>query len=470
MISAPRLQERLLGAASSHSVWEEKSGRVDRRQLHRERERCRAILLGAGVASGDFVAVQATPGVTLFALLLAAWSLDARVILIDHRVAHAERQNLLTLCPPRFLVREQKRAASFTSPTDELLVDSLPGGFAPTRSVCLVQFTSGSTGRPKVVGRSAHSLWDELDRYAAIDGMPAHGDRLLLLSSPVHTWGLIGGILHGLATHVPVLFASAPHGGAIARAARELDATAAFGVSTHFELLADTAQASSIPDLRLAVSAGMVTDPVTAQRFRDRVGCSLGQIYGMTEFGVITADLFGRAPGTVGLPTRGMALRVDDGELYIRAVESPYLVDDGVQRYRAGWLRAFDRAEIDPETGAVTVLGRADSVVTVGGVKIDLLETERVLQAHPQVSTAVVVFGDAIEAHVEVTGDLDESRLAAWMRSRLNPTKQPKRYYLHDDFARTPTGKAIRDREQLLTHFHRRVAERSHQTGGHGNR
>lgn len=459
MISAPCLHRRLKGAPSSRPVWVEEGGQVDRRMLHTEIERCRRILTDIGVVPHDFVALQLTPGMTLFSLLLALWSLDARAVLLDHRLTASETQARMELCPPRFHLTARTPATALTTTTEPLIVEELADQHHTTRPICLTQFTSGSTGRPKVVGRSAESLWAELDRYAAIDGMPGADDRLLLLSSPVHTWGLIGGILHGLASDLPVLFPPAHHGAAVVRAARALEATVMFGVSTHFELLSNTAQAQSLDGIRMAVSAGMVTEPEVSDLFRRRTGCPLGQIYGMTELGVITADLFGRTPGTVGIPTKGMTLRTDDGELYIRVEETPYLCDDGVSRFEDGWLRAFDRAELDAATGAMTILGRADSLIAVGGIKIDLLETERVLQSHPDVTTAVVVFGTSIEAHLEVTDDLTESALAEWARARLTPHKLPKCYYLHTDFARTPTGKAIRDREQLLVHFHRNRQE-----------
>jgi len=151
-----------------------------------------------------------------------------------------------------------------------------------------------------------------------------------------------------------------------------------------------------------------------------------------------------------------MTVREAGGELYIRLDASPYLVEDGVPRFTDGWLRTFDRAAVDEASGAVTILGRADSVVAVGGIKIDLLEIEQVLQEHPDVVHAVVTFGDVIEAHVEAGPHLTDRALAAWSRERLNPLKAPKRYYLHDQLIQTPTGKVVRDRAQLLSAVPRR--------------
>ncbi|GAA4956879.1 class I adenylate-forming enzyme family protein [Actinoplanes utahensis] len=466
VMSARELSDRLCATAADEPVWVDEEETVSRQALHQEVTTCLDRLTAAGVRPGDCVAVQLVPGVTLFALLLAVWRADARAMLLDHRLTEAETGSLTRLCPPEFHVRAAAGTTRFTERA-ELVIERLPGGFAFPEQVCLVQFTSGSTGRAKVVGRSAASLNAEIDRYAAIEDMPGPADRLLLLCSPIHTWGLIGGILYGLAANLPLLFPSAQHGGAIARAAVTLEPTAIFGVATHFELLGKTAELPRLPRLRVATSAGMITSPEVAERFQQATGCRLGQVYGMTEAGVVTADLTGRFPApSVGRPAPGITVRATGGELYVRLDETPYLVDDGVARFSGGWLRTFDRAAIDAASGAVGILGRADSVIAIGGIKIDLMEIEHVLRAHPDVTNAVVTFDSVIEAHVAARNGLTDRALSAWSRERLNSLKAPKRYYLQEKLIETPTGKVIRDRAQLLSAFRERNAAVVHADRG----
>ncbi|MDQ7803474.1 long-chain fatty acid--CoA ligase [Amycolatopsis sp. A133] len=453
MISSADLADRLCGPVSDGSVWLDETGGVDRRALHDEVGRLTRLLAGHGAGAGDCVALQLEPCATLAALLPAIWRLGARVMLLDHRLTEAETARLTGLWRPAFVVRAGTRPASFTARCD-VVVERLDDPAEVPAPVCLVQFTSGSTGQAKVVARSAASLDAELDRYAAIEDMPTPADRLLLLCSPVHTWGLVGGVLYGLAHQVPLVFPVAQHGGAIARTAQRLGATAIFGVPTHFELMGALAEPPPLAGLRIATSAGMTTDQRVADRFRDATGCRLGQVYGLTEAGVVTADLAGRyEPPSVGRPAPGVDVRVTDGELYIRLGSSPYLVADGVARFADGWLRTFDRAELDPETGAVRVLGRADSVVAVGGVKIDLMEIEQALREHPGVAGAVVTFGEVIEAHVAAVRGLTDAELMRWCRERLSPLKTPKRYFLREKLPETPNGKVVRGREQLLSAF-----------------
>jgi 3-hydroxy-4-methylanthranilate adenylyltransferase len=453
MTGSREFSDRLIGPKSSGLVWKDETADIDRAALHQEVARCADLLGANGVGAGDSVALQCEPCATLFALMLATWRLDAAVMLLDYRLTSAETARLTRLCAPAYRVSASSAVARFTDRCD-VRVQRLANPAALPDRVCIVQFTSGSTGQAKVVGRSAASLDAEIDRYGSVEDMPTSADRLLLLCSPVHTWGLFGGICYGLAAGMPVLFASAQHGGAIAGAASRLDATAIFGVPTHFELLADVARPPSLPRLRIATSAGMITTGQAADRFLRQIGLPLGQVYGMTEVGVVTADLTGRyRPPSVGRPAPGIELRVSDGELQIRLDRSPYLTDDGVDRFADGWLRTFDRAELSAETGVVHILGRADSVITIGGIKIDLMEIEQVIQEHPDVRRVVVTSGAAIEAHVAASAGLTDADLIAWCRERLSPVKIPKRLYLRDKLPQTPTGKGIRDREQLLADF-----------------
>ncbi len=466
--SAPELSDRLCGMASSDPVWVDERKTVDRRALHQEVSRCLDLLVASGVRPGHCIAVQLPPCTTLFALILAIWKSDACAMLLDYRLTAAENASLTRLCPPAFRVHASSAATTHVTGRSDLLVEPMADvpSVAAAR-VCLVQFTSGSTGQSKVVGRSATSLDAEIDRYAAIDAMPSSQDRLLLLCSPIHTWGLMGGILYGLAAGMPVLFPLTQHGAAIARAAAELQPTTIFGVTTHFEMLGKTANLPQLPSLRIATSAGMHTSPAVADRFRQASGCRLGQVYGLTEVGVVTADLAGLLPEpAVGRPAPGITVKTAGGELYVRLKENPYLVDDGVGRFADGWLRTFDRAEIDGDSGAISVLGRADSVISIGGIKVDLMEVEQVLQEHPDVVSAVVTFGTAIEAHVAARNGLTDRALALWSRERLNLLKVPKRYYLQNELIKTPTGKVVRDRAQLLSAFRKRSTTPLEEGGG----
>ncbi len=445
-----QLFDRLIGQASPDLVWQDESGTVSRADLHAQVDACTDLLTAHGITPGDTVAIKLPPCATLFATLLATWRLHARAMLLDHRLTEGETARIVRLCAPTFIVSSERALVVPVVGRCPVRVRRQAAPSTLPEHVCLVQITSGSTGQPKIIGRTALELATELHRYAALEAMPDARDRLLLLCSPVHTWGLIGGVLHGLSTGTPILFPSAIHGAGLAQAAQRLDATAIFGVPVHFDLLSQMTAPPPLPRLRIAVTAGGMAGTELTDRFERMIGCRLGHVYGLTETGVVTGDLVGRhRPPATGEPASGMRLRVDDGELWIRLDRSPYLVDDGVDRFVDGWLRTFDRASLDEVTGVVRILGRADSVISVGGLKVDLTEVEQTVSGHPQVTAAVATFGEVIELHAAVSGGLTAGELAAWCRQWLSAVKVPKRYYLTDRIPTTTTGKVIRDRARL---------------------
>ncbi len=122
----------------------------------------------------------------------------------------------------------------------------------------------------------------------------------------------------------------------------------------------------------------------TFDDFRAGFGLPICPVYGVTEIGLIAGDLSGASvPPQVGPPVPGIDVEVTAGELYIRMDRSPYLYGDQGDRYESGRLRTFDRFDQDPATGVLTMRGRADSLVVVGGLKVDLAEVEAMLLDHP---------------------------------------------------------------------------------------
>jgi acyl-coenzyme A synthetase/AMP-(fatty) acid ligase len=182
------------------------------------------------------------------------------------------------------------------------------------------------------------------------------------------------------------------------------------------------------------------------EAFTDRYGVRLGSMYGMTEVGVIATDLFGEHRPEV-TPAPGITVREEAGELLIATERSPYIGFDDPSRWSAGWLHTRDGGSVDPGTGRVRVLGRLDSQVSVGGLKVDLTEVEHTLAELPDVAAAVVVFGSSVEAYAVLREGAPggRERVEAGLAERLAPYKRPRLLHLVDDLPRTATGKLVRD-------------------------
>ncbi|MFS8099904.1 acyl--CoA ligase [Lentzea alba] len=398
----------------------------------------------AGVHGGSTVAVQVPPSFSQLETVLALWSLGAQVISIDHRLKPAEVDVLRSLTRPEFFVSQRGNPADGFQERYELEVSPAPGAPAATPHR-LVQFSSGSTGRPKVIGRSTESLIAEVARFEASEGMVRGGERLLLLNSPAHSFGLIGGLLHALAAGVHLVFAEEPSAEAMLRQARVHEVDFVTGLPFHIDLLASAPDRDSLRTVRGAFTGGELMPQEVADRFAAAYGFPVGECFGTTETGALTIAVDGTVRPSVGKPMPGVTARVRDGLVEVALEETPYLYENDATRFSGGWFRTGDRGEFGAD-GELRLLGRADSLVVVRGNKVDLTEVEHVLREHPLVTEAVVTGSGGIQAYVGTTSEtLTAHELSEWCTQWLAEFKLPTHFHVLDTLPRTSSGKLLRN-------------------------
>ncbi|MGH3158047.1 MAG: class I adenylate-forming enzyme family protein, partial [Streptosporangiaceae bacterium] len=364
---------------------------VQRRELRQLVDQQQRELAAAGLTAGGTVSLVLPPSLAFVACLLAGWRLGAQVSLLDHRLAPREVDRAIGSLAPQVVVTGEKvsgPALAGYAQVDPVTTARADGKPAVTGHA-LIQLSSGSTGPSKVIGRSAAELIAELDRYSRLGGYPKPGSRIVLLASIVHVLGLVGGLLHSLHAGVELVYPDRITADGImdAVAAGE-EPTMLLGVPFHAELLCAAASPRPLPQLVRMVVAGELTRPGVPDRFTGQYRVPLGSMYGMTELGVIATDLDGTLRPAVA-PAAGMEVSVEAGELLVKMAASPYVGPADPTRWAGGWLHTRDAARIDQETGQVTILGRLDSQISVGGLKVDLTEVEQALCALPQIDTAV---------------------------------------------------------------------------------
>lgn len=420
---------------------------VDRatlRSLVAEQER---RFTDAGLVPGGTVALRLPPSLTYVAMLLAAWRVGAQVSLLDHRLTQHEVDRALDRVAAQFVVTpievHSNRLRGYADVVAE--ATARPQGRPAATDHALIQFSSGSTGASKVIARTSADLVAELDRYARLADFPRRGERVVTLASMVHVLGLVGGLLHGLHAGVRLVFPErlTPEG-ILAAVAEAPEPTTILGVPFHAELLASVADPQPLPQLVRMIVAGELVRPDVPGKFTARYGVPLGTMYGMTEVGVIATDLSGTNWPSVA-PTHGMEVSAEAGELRIRMAASPYIGLADPARFADGWLRTKDAATVDPDTGLVTILGRLDSQISVGGLKVDLTEVEQTLAAIPAVTEVVVVFDGDVEAYLALSGGSTVDGVQPFITNELAPFKRPRRLHVLDSLPRTATGKLVRN-------------------------
>jgi long-chain acyl-CoA synthetase len=111
------------------------------------------------------------------------------------------------------------------------------------------------------------------------------------------------------------------------------------------------------------------------------------------------------------------------------------------RRFWTGDLGILDDA------GYLTLRGRRDAMINVGGLKVAPVEVATVLEQHPDVREAAVIGApdargeEVVYAVVALDGAAGEAELVAFCRQRLAAHKVPRRIEIRDELPRTASGK-----------------------------
>jgi 3-hydroxy-4-methylanthranilate adenylyltransferase len=446
----PEWVDEVLLAGPADDVCLYLSEPVSRGELGRLVTERHRVLADAGLRRGGSVALCLAPSLAFITNLLASWRIGAQASLLDHRLTQYEVDVALKRLLPQVVVTAEHSTGGplrgFAEITEA--VRAYPGQPAAT-SHAVIQLSSGSTGPSKIIARDAANLVEEVRRYTMIDGVPRGGERIVSLASMVHVLGLVGGLLYSLHAGVTLTIpARMTADGILSAVGAGEQPTTLLGVPFHIELLASVQNPPELNQLTGMTTGGELVRADVYQAFTNRYNVRLGNMYGMTEVGVIATDLFGVNRPAV-LPAPGITVREEGGELHIKMAASPYLGEQDPSRWSDGWLHTKDAGTVDPDTGLVRILGRRDSQVSVGGLKVDLTEVEHMLAALPEVAGAVVVHDHAIEAYLVLADGAELDPVEREIITRLAAYKRPRRLHVVEQLPRTATGKLVRNQAVL---------------------
>ena len=476
------------------------------RELGNWADEVMAAWRAAGIQPGDRIALLGGRGRHFVVAVIAAVRLGVSFIpLADDTPAHRVAQILSAAEPAAVLVTSEAllpalparvRSAAVPCPVGWLAMaswekDPAAGrrGPRPGRlGEAYVVFTSGSTGPPRGVAVPATSLAAVTAGWGQVFGLPSRPGRHLQLA-PFSFDVFVGDLARSLG-----------FGGALVLAERDQILAPAQLVDLIARQRADTAEfvpavATLIADYlgstgaRLTglerVMVGSDSWPVDEARRLCRVlpaGTQIYCTYGTTETTIdstyyrVDADaLPSRGTVPIGLPFPGTLVSVRDrrgrmlppglsGELWVSgdalsdgyltaqpetAVPGPFVVTPGPQGLTR-WYRTGDRV-VWGRSGVLSLLGRLDTEVKVGGVRVQPVEVERMLSGHPAVR-AVAVVASSGEASPRQLGafivgttaaDLDDIRRYA--STRLLAAAVPSVWRLVERLPLTRHGKVDRD-------------------------
>ncbi len=212
--------------------------------------------------------------------------------------------------------------------------------------------------------------------------------------------------------------------------------------------------------LQQATLGGEVADDRVLAGLRNRFpDARVTHIYASTEVGVGFAVNDGRAgfPASyLDAPQQGLDLKVEQGLLWIKPrADLPRPAGTHIKVDDAGFVCTEDLVERRDDR--IHFLGRASSVVNVGGVKLQLEQLETKLRTHPQVAECAFfaksnpITGAILSLVVVPAGTVDDEKafkreLKSWCRTNLQPEAVPATIEMVQDLALSSSGKLRRVR------------------------
>jgi long-chain acyl-CoA synthetase len=442
--------------------------------LWAEANRLASLFVRAGVVEGAVAALAVRNSPRFVTAILALCRLDACVALLSPQYGPGELSAVVTGTGTACIVTDADLAPGIAAAVpiarssavgghEVLFPANVKGG--PARSAALLKFSSGSTAEPKGIALSAANVIAEVENVTRTLGL-GEGDRVLAGVSLFHSYGFDLGVLPTLHAGSTLAHEDVFVPRRTLAALTDPNIAAFLGVPAQYRAFLAT-RVDAPPDLSgvqwlLSCTAPLAPEVVTA--FIDRFGVPICQHYGSSETGAVTTHVpseVHRRPASVGRPMAGVRVTVADpdgsalppgaeGEVVVEsdAVAGGYVLGapPGRSPFRAGSFWTSDLGLMD-EDGFLTVLGRRDALINVGGLKVSPAEVAATLEAHPAVREAAVVGvpdgqGDEVPyAVVALSGPADESDLIAHCRAALADYKVPRRIEIRDELPRTAAGK-----------------------------
>ncbi len=328
--------------------------------------------------------------------------------------------------------------------------DSAAAGRLLPPDTFIVQFTSGQDSPAKQAARSHAAVAAEIHSLVQALALDAN-DRVLVATRISHSYGLIGGVLAGLATGAQVLLAPGTDAPTLLDLDRRHAPTVLLGVPPLYRALLAHKLRGHWPALRLALSAGAPLPADLAAAFQARTDLHICQDYGATECGTIS--LGSRADslltGCVGrpLPHLRVQVRGPAGESLAVGEVGDVVVEAGDGAATPAPFVTGDLGRWDAE-GRLFLHGRRSSLINIGGRPVDPAPLEARLAALPGVQDVAITAngngGLQVHAVAPDAPDGGGAALLAACRQALGPQLPVDALRLLPRLPRSAAGKILR--------------------------
>lgn len=279
--------------------------------------------------------------------------------------------------------------------------------------IATVLYTSGSAGRPKAVINSHKNLCEALKNYTETVSFTS-ADKFLGVVPFFHSYAFdssmlaafnAGAMLYLMGNFVPVR---------VLRVIEEEKITVFHGVPFMYQLMNGQLRAGNynVGSLRYCICAGSRLEKECLTDFYHHTGKVIHQEYGSTETGTIAINLsmdLEKASKYAGQPLKHVELKLVSFEGAKEALLQ--VISKGMAIGYLGetpffWTGYQTQDLCVIEEGYLKLLGRADRLINITGLKVNPIEVENCLKSHPDIADAFVKgvdseeFGEAVKAYI----------------------------------------------------------------------
>lgn len=459
-----------------------------------------AKLARIGVGHGTLVATCVDTRIETLILYYALARLGARLVSVDTNSTRSELRQILQRCSPAVVIAEPRYLdgvrAGLTGIGEQVIVISegtaphdLPALFAetplptpdsprlPLEGAFHITFTSGSTGRPKGIVLSQRALCRRIRDWIAAAQLSAADEHLciLTLSHAVGPqYGAFPALSSGGTLHLMDPLQTTPL--RVLRHVAEHRISHLLGLPYFYQLMAaaPNGAAFDLSSLRVALSVAAPLPLETAHAFFAKYGVTLSNGYGLSESGIIIANLARELPSAdaaIGRALPEIEIRIlasptnepesappAEGEIAVRShtLADGYFSPDDGPLARDGWLHTGDVARRDAD-GRYHIVGRLSQFINVGGSKVMPLEIEEVIGELAGVREVAVIgvpdprTTQKVAAFVVGEVGLSAERIQAHCRAKLASFKVPAYVEFRNELPKSSLGKILKSQLRLST-------------------
>jgi long-chain acyl-CoA synthetase len=349
----------------------------------------------------------------------------------------------------------------------------------PWKDLAYILYTGGTTGFPKGVPGNhigMVSYVNDVTDDVAGDHLKEGEDVYIAVNPLFHIMALGLFMALGLNKGNTTALMPVPQVDAILETVQRHHVRWFLGVPALYRMILenDRLYQYDLGSLRYCYCGGDVLPLEVFNRWKERFGVPIYQVYGSTEAGHVTYSRINEnlKPRTLGLPLKSRECMVVDpetlkpvpvGEIGELLVTSPYTVKEywnNLEETKRSYVdingktfyRMSDYVKQD-SNGELIYVERSADIIKHKAYRISASEIEAVLQDHPTVIGACAVgvpdekVGERVKAIVVLKADargVGGAELLQWCRDKLAPYKVPGYIEFRDMLPKSKVGKLLR--------------------------